>query len=156
MDIGLVLALVGAVIAVALPGYSSGLGIQYVGQVSAGAMTEDPKNFGRFLVLLALPGTQGIYGFVVAFLILQKTGLVAGAVAALTVPQGLALLLAGVPIAIGGLTAILQGKVCAAGVGLTARRPEESGKALVMGVFVEFYAVLGLLVSLFILFGVNV
>lgn len=156
MDYGIVLAIAGAAIAVAIPGISSALGIGYVGQASAGAMTENPKNFGRFLVLLALPGTQGIYGFVIGFLIIQKIGIVAGSLAALTVSQGLALLLAGVPVGIGGLTAIWQGKVCTAGVGLTVKRPEESGKALVMAVFVEFYAVLGLLMSIFILFGVQV
>lgn len=156
MDYGLVLALIGTVIAVAIPGISSALGIHYVGQAGAGALTEDPKNFGRYLVLLALPGTQGIYGFVIGFLILQKIGLVAGSIAALSVPQGLALLLAGIPIGVGGLTAIWQGKVCTAGVGLTAKRPEESGKALVMAVFIEFYAVLGFLISIFILFGVQV
>ncbi len=155
-SLGLVLALAGCVLAVVIPGVSSGLGIQYAGQVSAGAMTEDPKNFGRFLVLLALPGTQGIYGFVIGFLILQKIGLVAGAAAMLTLPQGLALLLAGLPIGIAGMVAVPQGKVCAAGVELTAKRPEESGKALVMAVFVEFYAVLGFLISIFILFGVSV
>ncbi len=156
MDYGIVLALAGAAIAVTIPGISSALGIGYVGQASAGAMVEDPKNFGRFLVLLALPGTQGIYGFVIGFLIIQKIGIVAGSLVSLSVSQGLALLLAGVPIGISGLTAIWQGKVCTAGVGLTAKRPEESGKALVMAVFVEFYAVLGLLISIFILFGVQV
>lgn len=156
MDYGLVLALAGAAIAVAIPGISSAMGIGYVGQASAGAMIENPKNFGRFLVLLALPGTQGIYGFVIGFLIIQKLGLVAGSLAALTVPQGLALLLAGIPIGITGMTAIWQGRVCTAGVSLTAKRPEESGKTLVMAVFVEFYAVLGLLISIFILFGVQV
>lgn len=156
MDYGLVYALLGAAFAVALPGISSAIGIGYVGQASSGAMAENPKNFGRFLVLLALPGTQGIYGFVIGFLILQKIGIVTGTIAPLTPAQGLSLLLVGIPVGIGGMTAIAQGKVCTAGVGLTAKRPEESGKSLVMAVFVEFYAVLGLLTSIFILFGVKV
>ncbi len=156
MDYGLVLAIIGTAIAVTIPGISSALGIGLVGQAASGAMTEDPKNFGRFLVLLALPGTQGIYGFVIGFLIIQKIGVIAGTMAALTVPQGLALLIAGIPVGIAGLSAIWQGKVCTAGIGLTAKRPEESGKSLVMAVFVEFYAVLGLLTSIFILFGVKV
>lgn len=156
MSFGLVYALIGAAIAVAIPGVSSAIGIGYVGQASAGAMNDNPKNFGRFLILLAVPGTQGIYGFVIAFLILQKIGIVAGNIVPLTDAQGLALLLVGIPVGIGGLTAIYQGKVCTAGVGLTAKRPEESGKSLVMAVFVEFYAVLGLLASIFILFGVKV
>ncbi len=156
MSYGLVYALTGAALAVAVPGISSALGIGYVGQASAGAMTENPKNFGRFLVLLAVPGTQGIYGFVIGFLILQKIGIITGHPAALTPAQGLTIFLVGVPVAIGGLTAIMQGKVCTSGVGLTAKRPEESGKALVMAVFVEFYAVLGLLTSIFMLFGVTI
>lgn len=156
MDYGLVYALLGCALAVVLPGIASGLGIHYGIMTSAGAMTEDPSNFGRFLVLVVLPGTQGIYGFVIGFLILQQTGLVAGTLAALTPPEGLVLLAAGLPIAIAGLTAIPQGRACAAGVGLVAKRPEESGKALVMAVFVEFYAVLGFLTSIFILFGLNV
>lgn len=155
MSYGLVLALAGCLLAVVIPGLSSALGIQYAGQVSAGAMAEEPKNFGRFLVLMALPGTQGIYGFVIGFLILQKIGFVTGSIVSLTLPLGLGLLLAGLPVGVAGITAILQGKVCAAGVGLTAKRPEESGKALVMAVFVEFYAVLGFLISIFILFGVQ-
>jgi V/A-type H+/Na+-transporting ATPase subunit K len=154
MEYGLVFAMIGSVAAVVIPGVSSGIGIQYVGQVSAGAMTEDPTNFGRFLVLVALPGTQGIYGFVIGFLILLKIGIVEGAPIALTSPVGLQLLLAGLPIGIAGMTAILQGKVCAAGVGLTVKRPEESGKALVMAVFVEFYAVLGFLISIFMYNGI--
>jgi len=156
MNIGIVYALTGAAIAVAISGLSSAMGISYVGQASSGAMAESPKNFGRFLVLLALPGTQGIYGFVIGFLILQKIGIIAGTLAAITPAQGLSLLLAGIPVGIGGITAIYQGKVCTSGVGLTVKRPEDSGKALVMAVFVEFYAVLGLLISIFMLFGVKV
>ncbi len=154
MEYGIVFALVGAAIAVVLPGISSGLGIQYGASASAGAMIEDPSKFGRYLVLVALPGTQGIYGFVITFLILQQTGIVTGELAALTTQQGLMLLVAGLPVAIAGLTAIPQGRACASGVGLTAKRPEESGKALVMAVFIEFYSVLGFLASIFILFGV--
>jgi V/A-type H+/Na+-transporting ATPase subunit K len=154
MTFGIGLALLGGAIAVALPGLASGIGIQHAGSASAGAMTEDPRNFGRFLVLMSLPGTQGIYGFVIGFLILQEIGLLGGELVQLTTPGGLALLVAGIPIGLSGLTAAWQGKVCAAGIGLVAKRPEESGKALVLAVFVEFYAVLGFLVSIFILFGI--
>jgi len=156
MNFAVIAALVGTVIAVVVPGISSVLGIKYVGEASAGAMTEDPKNFGRFLVLLALPGTQGIYGFVIGFLILQKIGFITGTIPAMSSAEGVALLLASLPIGITGLSAIMQGKVCTAGIGLAAKRPEETGKVMVMAVFVEFYAVLGLLISIFLLFGVQV
>ena len=74
---------------------------------------------------------------------------------ALTPQQGLLIFFACLPVGICGLSAIFQGRVCASGVNLTAKRSEESGKALVMGVFVEFYAVLGFLVSIFVYLGAD-
>ena len=140
----------------ALSGMGSSIGIGYVGQASAGAMTEKPENFGRFLILTALPGTQGIYGFVAAFFLMMKISLVGGTPVDLTLSQGWSLFLAALPIAILGLiSAIHQGKVCAAGVGLTVKKPEESMKAVVLAVFVEFYAVLGLLVTIFLVIGIK-
>ncbi|MCD6318717.1 V-type ATP synthase subunit K [Candidatus Aerophobetes bacterium] len=156
MTYGLALALLGAALAVGLAGVGSSIGIGYAGQASAGAMTEDPENFGRYLILTALPGTQGIYGFIASFLIIMKINLLGGAPVQLNLAQGWSLFLSGLPIAILGLvSAIHQGKVCAAGVGLTVKRPADSMKAMVLAVFVEFYAVLGLLVTIFIVNGIK-
>jgi len=156
MTYGLALALLGAALAVGLAGVGSSIGIGYAGQASAGAMTEDPENFGRYLILTALPGTQGIYGFIASFLIIMKINLLGGAPVQLNLAQGWSLFLSALPIAILGLvSAIHQGKVCAAGVGLTVKRPADSMKAMVLAVFVEFYAVLGLLVTIFIVNGIK-
>ncbi|MBD3400378.1 MAG: V-type ATP synthase subunit K [Candidatus Coatesbacteria bacterium] len=145
---GLVWSYLGAALAVALAGIGSAIGIGYVGQAASGVMSEDPRNFGKYLVLTALPGTQGIYGFVAGFLVLNKIG----ALGQISPELGLQIFLASLPIALAGLfSAIHQGKVCTSGVGLTAKQPSESGKALVLGVFVEFYAVLGLLLTIFLL-----
>ena len=120
-------------------------------------MPEDPENFGRYLILTALPGTQGIYGFVAAFLLLIKINVVGGAPVALSPVQGWNFFIACLPIAVLGLVSALhQGKVCAAGVGLTAKRPADSMKAVVLAVFVEFYAVLGLLVTIFLVMGIKI
>jgi V/A-type H+-transporting ATPase subunit K len=155
---GLVYALIGAAAAVILAGIGSAVGISYPASIATGAMTEDPKNFGKYLLLVALPGTQGIYGFVGAFLVIQKLGLTAaGAAAALTTAQGLQIMWACFPVAFAGLvSAIFQGKVCANGVALTSKQPTESGKALVFGVFVEFYAILGLITTIFLLSGIQI
>jgi V/A-type H+-transporting ATPase subunit K len=151
MNVGLFLAIAGAAIAVALSGTGSAKGIGLVGSAASGAMSEDPKKFGKFILLVALPGTQGIYGFVIGFLTLQKIGLLTGQVVDLTYVEGLELFFMNLPIAIAGLfSAIHQGKVCAGGVNLISKQETEMGKALVMGVLVEFYAVLGLLVSIFV------
>jgi len=153
---GFALAVLGAALAVGLAGVGSSIGIGYAGQASAGAMTENPENFGRFLILTALPGTQGIYGFVAAFFLMMKINLMGGTPLDLTIAQGWSLFLASLPIAILGLvSAIHQGKVCAAGVGLTVKRPADSMKAVVLAVFVEFYAVLGLLITIFLVIGIK-
>ena len=158
---GLVYALVGAAAAVILSGIGSAIGIGYTASASAGVMTEDPKNFGKYLILVALPGTQGIYGFVAAFLVIMKLSLTnmteaARIASTMTTAQGLQIMYGCLPIAFAGLvSAIQQGKVCTAGVALTSKQPAESGKALVFGVFVEFYAVLGLIITIFVLNGIS-
>lgn len=149
---GLWIALAGIAAAVALSGMGSAIGIGLAAATAAGVMTEESKNFGKYLMLVGLPGTQGIYGFVIAFLWITKLGLHKGlaSVPKISTLTGLEIFFACLPVALAGwVSAIHQGKVCAAGVALTAKKPEEAGKALVMGVFVEFYAVLGLLISLF-------
>ncbi|RLE46541.1 MAG: V-type ATP synthase subunit K [Candidatus Methanomethylicota archaeon] len=151
MNPGLYLAIAGAAIAVALSGTGSAKGIGIVGSAASGALSEDPKKFGKYILLVALPGTQGIYGFVMGFLTIQKIGLLTGQIVQLSVTQGLEVFFMNLPIAISGLfSAIHQGKVCAGGVNLISKQEGEMGKALVMGVLVEFYAVLGLLVSIFV------
>jgi len=156
MTMGLALALFGVGLAVGLAGVGSSIGIGYAGQAAAGAMTEDPENFGRYLILTALPGTQGIYGFIAAFLLIMKVNLLAGAPLSLDISQGLNLFFAALPIAVlGFISAIHQGKVCASGVGLTVKRPADSMKAMVLAVFVEFYAVLGLLITIFLINGIK-
>ncbi|RJX29257.1 MAG: V-type ATP synthase subunit K [Dethiobacter sp.] len=151
MEVGLGLAILGAAVATLLAGIGSAIGIGIAGQTAAGVISEDPDKFGLTIVLTALPGTQGIYGLIMGFLILFRTGLLGGELVALTIPQGLALLFAALPIGfVGWLSAIYQGKAVAAGIQLIAKRPEEFGKAMIYGVMVETYAVFALLMSIMI------
>ena len=150
------LSIAGAALAVILSGIGSAIGIGYAGRASLGAMSEGTKDFAKYLMLTALPGTQGIYGFVAAFLIMLWSGIMAGETAALTVEKGWQFFYASLPVAFAGLvSAIQQGKVCASGVNMTTKQPGEVGKALVLGVFVEFYAVLGLLISILLLISIR-
>jgi len=118
-------------------------------------MSEDPKSFGKYLMLIALPGTQGIYGFVIGFLAIMKLGILSGSIPPVSIAKGLNVLAAGAPVGLAGLvSAVNQGKVCAAGIQMASKQPADMGKALVMGVFVETYAVLGFLTSFFLLWFV--
>jgi len=152
---GIILAYLGAALAVGLAGSGSAIGVGISGMAGAGIMTEDPGKFGLVLILTAIPGTQGFYGLIVGFLVLAKIGIFSGAPAQLTINQGMQILYSCLPIAIAGFfSAIYQGKSSAGSIGLIARRPEEAGKAIVLPAMVETYAVLSLLISILMLNGV--
>lgn len=147
MTLGLSLAIGGAALA-ACAGVGSALGVGVAGQAAAGVVAEDPKKFGQTLVLQALPGTQGIYGLLIAFLILVKTGVMGGAPLDLSTTQGLYFLFAGAPIGIVGIwSGWAQGKAAASGIMLIAKRPSELAKGIIYAAMVETYAILALLVS---------
>ena len=138
----------GVAMAAALAGIGSAIGVGMVGQAAAGVLSVDPKKFGKLLLLVALPGTQGIYGFVIAVLLLQKVT----AQTELTSPVALQAFLAGLPVAFTGLlSAIHQAKVGVSGVALASKQPADATKGLILAVFVEFYAILGFLVSFLML-----
>lgn len=147
MELGQFLALLGAAIAVLLGGIGSAKGVGIAGEASAGVVGENPEVFGQALVLQLLPGTQGIYGFLIGFIVMIKTNVLGGMVP-VTVEQGLMLLAGCLPIAVVGLlSAIAQGRVAASAIGLLGRRPELGGQGILMTVMVETYAVLALLAS---------
>ena len=147
---GIVWALLGAAISVALAGIGSAIGVGTAGRAAAGVVTEDPDKFAKVLLLQLLPGTQGIYGLLVAFLALSKVGILGGGVADISLETCL-------PIAIAGLlSAIHQGKTSVASIGIVAKKPEQFGKAMLFPAMVETYAILALLISILAVSGIQV
>ena len=145
LSLGVIIAAFGAGLAVIMAGTGSIIGIGFPGRAAAGVLSEDPSKFGSLFLLVVLPGTQGFYGFVAAFLIIGNIAKVT------TSAQGIQLLLAALPIAITGLlSAIYQDKVCAAGVNLVAKRAKEAMKGVIFAAMIETYAVLGLLITFFL------
>ena len=151
------LALMGAGVAVFVSGIGSIVGVGIAGEKAAGITSEDPEKFGRLLLLQALPGTQGIYGFLVGFLALYRMGGFE-VMKELSISQGWQFFFASLPVAVTCLlSGLYQARVSIAGMDIVAKHPEESGKALIMPAMVETYAVLGLLASvLLIMFAVQV
>lgn len=157
MSIGIVLALAGAAIAATFGGIGSAYGVKAGGQAAAGVVAEKPELFGRLLVLQALPGTQGIYGFLTAVLIMVRIGVLGGTPLDLTLDQGLSFFFAGIPIGIvGWWSGIYQGQTAVAAIHMTAKDPEASSRGITMTALVETYAILALLVSILMLYGINV
>ncbi|MBQ3482137.1 MAG: V-type ATP synthase subunit K [Oscillospiraceae bacterium] len=148
------LALLGAALAAALACVGSAKGTGIAGETGAGLVSEDPGKSGKALILQVIPGTQGLYGFVIFFVAFSK---VSGVIGALTVQQGLQILSACLPIGIGGLlSAIAQGKVAAASINILAKKPDDWTKGMIMCVIVEFYAILCLLASFLMLGAINI
>ncbi|MBE6694017.1 MAG: V-type ATP synthase subunit K [Ruminococcaceae bacterium] len=150
------IALLGAALAVVLPGMGSAKGVGIVGEAAGGLLSEDPSQFGKALALQALPMTQGVYGLVAAFLIVFRLGVFSGSfdANALTFAQGGYFFMAALPIAIVGYySAIRQARVSASGISLLAKRPDQLGKAITSSALVETYAIFALLVTLLVVFN---
>ena len=145
--LGPVLTMTAGALAAFLPGIGSARAVGNVGEAANGVLTEDPDKFGKLLILQALPGTQGIYGLLTWFMIMLRSGMLAGNTD-ISWQRGLAFLMASLPIAIVGYySAVYQGRASEAGVALVAKRPEEQSKAMVLAAMVETYAILALLAS---------
>lgn len=152
---GNVLAILGASVA-AMAGIGSAIGIGIAGEAGAGVMSEDPNKFGQVLILQLLPGTQGIYGLLVAFIIMLKINMFGGMIPVTTI-QGFSILVASLPVGLVGIwSAIAQGKTAAAGIMLVAKRPEEIAKGMIFAAMVETYAVFALLVSFLLISNIKI
>ncbi len=155
MDWGIGLAIAGAAVSAFLSATGSSMGIAIAAEAAGGVMTEDPEKFGRLLVMVALPGTQGFYGFLGAFYIMMKINLLGGG-GPVSFSAGLQLFFAALPLAVACLfSGYYQGRAAVAGIHLIAKRPEETGKAIILPAMVETYAVLGLLATILLVSGIK-
>ena len=151
---GLSWALLGAALAALGGGMGSAAGVGIAGQAAAGVVAEDPGKFGKVLILQLLPGTQGIYGLLVAFITLSNIGILGGNPVADTA-TGMLYLFACLPIALVGLiSAYHQGRTSVASIGLIAKKPDQFGKAMLFPAMVETYAILALLISILSVSGI--
>lgn len=131
---GMFLAYAGIAVAVLFSGYGSARGVGLSGQAASGVVTEDPAKFGKSVILAALPGTQGIYGFVIGMLMYIKIS----AVTDISVLTGLQYLMAGLPVGIvGWLSGVWQGNVVVASMGILAKGLKNPLKVLFMPVWLR-------------------
>lgn len=146
---GMFFALLGAAIATVLAGIGSAKGVGGAAQAAMGVLSEDSSQFGKMLVLTLLPGTQGLYGFIVGFLILVSCGILGGEMP--TMMQGICYLAASLAIGFGGLfSGIAQGKAAVSGIAMSAKDDKNFSKGMVSVTLVEIYALLSFIVSLLV------
>lgn len=157
MEWGLAFALAGAAVVMAISGVGSAIGVALAGQAAGGVMSEDPEKFGRMIPLIGIPGTQGFYGFLIGFLVLNKLNLLTAEIKIPTLQQGIQIFaICFVVSLVESISAVWQGKVSVSSIYLVAKRPEQAGKALVLPIFVEIYAILGLATAFLLFLGVKI
>ena len=155
LQTGFAWAVAGAMASVMLSGLGSAKGIRVAGAQAGGVLSEQPELFGKLLVLIALPGTQGFYGFICAIMIALRCGLIGGKVE--TTPLvGIAIFFIGLATGVvEWKSAIFQGETSAAAINLTAKKPDESGRAILLPALVETYAVIALLAAILMIIWVT-
>ena len=153
---GLAIAIFGAALCAALAGCGSAIGVMAAGKAAAGVTSQKPELFGKLLVLQALPGTQGIYGFLTAILIMVRLGLLGGSPLDISDTVGWQFFFAALPMGLCGLiSGIAQGKTAVAAIHLTGKQPDAAGKGITMTALVETYAILSLLISLLLILNIH-
>ena len=146
MEWGYVIGLLGLGLCVLLCGIGSAIGLKKTGQAAAGILSEDPKKFSKALVLVVLPATQGIYGFV--FGVIGMSSLHTG----MALYEGLQVLLSALPLTIIGLiSAVLQGATATSCIYAVSKKESLSGKLILFPAMVETYAILALVISLLLI-----
>ena len=132
----IVLAYIGVGLMLGLAGIGSAYGVSITGNATVGALKKNPDKFGNYMVLSALPGTQGLYGFLGYFLISGAlTADMSWTAAAAVFGAGLALGFVCL------FSALRQGQVCANGIAGIGAGYDLFGKTMILAVFPELYAI---------------
>jgi len=138
MTTAVILAYIGLALMVILSGTGSAIGVVIGGNATIGALKKKEDAFGSYMLLSALAGTQGLYGFA-GFFIINSAGVITPE---MTLIQGMAILAAGLALGtVGLISAIVQGRVCANGIASIAQGYDVFGKTMVLAVFPELYAI---------------
>ena len=132
----IIIAYIGIGLMIGLAGAGSAFGVSMGGSASVGALKKNDEAFGSYLVLSALPGTQGLYGFMGYFILAPYL------TDAITMTQAAAILGAGIALGVVGLiSGLRQGQVCANGVAAIGSGYNVFGNTLILAVFPELYAI---------------
>ena len=136
-----ILGYLGLGLMLGLAGVGSSIGTTIAGNAAEGALKKNPEKSSSYMILSAMPATQGLYGFVAFLMWLGKDFAADGA------------MLFGVGISVGLvclMSAIRQGQVCANGIVCISQGHDVQANALIYAALPEFYAILAVVAALMI------
>ncbi|NCA84594.1 MAG: V-type ATP synthase subunit K [Clostridia bacterium] len=150
MALPLILTYVGLALMIALSGIGSAYGVSMGGNAAIGALKKNDEAFGNYMLLSALPGTQGLYGFA-GFFVINNLGIINEN---MTILQGAAIFGAGIALGLVALlSAIKQGSICANGIAGIGSGYDVFGKTMILAVFPELYAIVAFAATFLIATG---
>mgnify|MGYP006361759823 FL=1 len=127
------LGYIGLAIMLGLSFVGSAIGTTIAGNAAEGALKKNPDGATNYMVLSAMPASQGLYGFVAFFIWKGKDFAADGIVLfAIGLAAGLTFL----------ISAIRQGQVCANGIIGVSQGHDVFTKTLIYGALPELYAIL--------------
>ncbi len=144
---GVILAAIGAGLAVGLPGLGSAIGSGLAGASASGVIAEKKQEFVTGLIFEALPQTAVIFGFVIAIMIVGLINDPVKGGLGMSVLDGAKMLGAGLAMGIAGLTPIGQGPAAAAGIGSTARSPATKVNNIVYTAIPDLSVIMGFVIA---------
>ena len=122
-----------------LSGIGSAYGTTIAGNAAEGALKKNKEKSSSYMILSALPATQGLYGFV-AFLMWRSNDFAA---------DGLKWFAIGLVVGVVFLiSAIRQGQVCANGIAGIAGGHDVQTNTMIYAALPEFFAILSLVAAL--------
>ncbi len=134
----LLLGYVGMGLMLGLAGIGSCYGTSMAGNAAEGALKKDSSKSSAYMILSALPATQGLYGFLAFLLHFGKVSADTGH------------LWFGVGVGVGLVclfSAIRQGQICANGIVGISQGYDVQTNTMIYAAFPEFYAILALVAT---------
>ena len=136
-----VLGYVGLGLMLALAGIGSCYGTTIAGNAAEGALKKDASKSASYMILSALPATQGLYGFVAFLMSMGKDFTTQGP------------LMFGIGLGVGLVclfSAIRQGQVSANGIVDVSQGHDVMTNTMIYAALPEFYAILALVAALMV------
>ena len=139
MNVIELLGYLGLALMLGLSFIGSAYGTTIAGNAAEGALKKNPDGSTNYMILSAMPASQGLYGFV-AFLIWLSKDFAADGITlfAIGVATGVVFL----------VSAIRQGQVCANGIIGISQGHNVFTNTLIYAALPEFYAILSLIAAL--------
>jgi ATP synthase subunit C. len=134
-----ILGYLGLGLMLGLSGIGSAIGTTIAGNAAEGAMKKLPEKFSGYMILSAMPATQGLYGFLAFILWVLGKDVAANGPLYFGVGLGVGLVCL--------LSGIRQGQVCANGIVGISQGHNVQTNTMILAAYPELYAILALVAT---------